>query len=45
MNIDYTKITKAEAIPEADSMIEMSFKMKWSFFYGLENMKARGFKP
>lgn len=25
--------------------IEMSFKMKWSFFYGLENMKARGFKP
>ena len=25
--------------------IEMSFKMKWSFFYGLENMRARGFKP
>ena len=25
--------------------IEMSFKMKWSFYYGLENMKARGFKP
>lgn len=25
--------------------IEMSFKMKWSFFYGLENMKVRGFKP
>lgn len=25
--------------------IEMSFKMKWSFFYGYENMKARGFKP
>lgn len=25
--------------------IEMSFKMKWSFFYGLENMKARGFRP
>ncbi len=25
--------------------VEMSFKMKWSFFYGLENMKARGFKP
>lgn len=25
--------------------MEMSFKMKWSFYYGLENMKARGFKP
>ena len=25
--------------------IEMSIKMKWSFFYGLENMKARGFMP
>ncbi len=25
--------------------IEMTFKMKWSFYYGLENMKARGFKP
>ena len=25
--------------------VEMSYKMKWSFFYGLENMKARGFKP
>ncbi len=25
--------------------IEMSVKMKWSFYYGLENMKARGFKP
>ena len=25
--------------------IDMSFKMKWSFYYGLENMKARGFKP
>lgn len=25
--------------------IEMSVKMKWSFFYGFENMKARGFKP
>ena len=25
--------------------IEMSFKMKWSFYYGLENMKTRGFKP
>lgn len=25
--------------------IEMSVRMKWSFFYGLENMKARGFKP
>ena len=25
--------------------VEMSVRMKWSFFYGLENMKARGFKP
>ena len=25
--------------------IPMSVKMKWSFYYGLENMKARGFKP
>lgn len=25
--------------------IEMSSKMKWAFFHGLENMKARGFKP
>ena len=25
--------------------IEMTFKMKWSFYYGYENMKARGFKP
>ena len=25
--------------------IEMTYKMKWSFYYGLENMKARGFKP
>ncbi len=25
--------------------VEMTYKMKWSFFYGLENMKARGFKP
>ena len=25
--------------------IEMSRSMKWSFYYGLENMKARGFKP
>lgn len=24
---------------------EMTFKMKWSFYYGYENMKARGFKP
>ena len=25
--------------------VEMSYSMKWSFYYGLENMKARGFKP
>lgn len=25
--------------------IEMSSKMKWAFFHGLENMKARGFNP
>ena len=25
--------------------LEMSIKMKWSFYYGYENMKARGFKP